>query len=117
MTCSPRAKRYASRGFKRVPNAPASIEKLVCRCVSPKNGRVGKVRAAEGEYGGLGGKTFSAADLSIVPMSVVTCSAANADSARPRASRPARAALLPSGLVCIASFLSWLDQQTHLNRD
>ena len=36
VTCSPRAKRYASRGFSRAPNAPASIENDVCKCVSPK---------------------------------------------------------------------------------
>ncbi len=28
------------------PNAPASIENAVCRCVSPKNGRVGNLRSA-----------------------------------------------------------------------
>ena len=49
----PLAKRYASRGPSRQPNAPASIEKPVCRCVSPKNGRVGKLRPAYGEYGGF----------------------------------------------------------------
>jgi hypothetical protein len=32
----PLAKRYASRGPSVQPNAPASIEKPVCRCVSPK---------------------------------------------------------------------------------
>jgi hypothetical protein len=44
MTCSPLAKRYASLGVSRAPNAPASIENAVCRCVSPKKGRVGKSR-------------------------------------------------------------------------
>ena len=47
--CSPRAKRYASRGPSRAPKAPASIENEVCRWVSPKNGRVGKSRSAYGE--------------------------------------------------------------------
>ena len=41
VTCSPRANRKASGGPSRAPKAPASIENAVCRCVSPKNGRVG----------------------------------------------------------------------------
>jgi len=35
---------FASRGVRRAPKAPASIEKDVWRCVSPKNTRVGKGR-------------------------------------------------------------------------
>jgi hypothetical protein len=49
VTSSPFANRYASFGPSRAPKAPASIEKEVCRCVSPKNGRVGKLRPAYGE--------------------------------------------------------------------
>ena len=76
MISCPLAKRYASRGLSRQPNAPASIEKPVCRCVSPKYGRVGKSRPAYGEYGGLAGKAFSADALSSVPTSVVVCAMA-----------------------------------------
>ena len=49
ITSSPLAKRYASLGPSRAPNAPASIEYEVCVCVSPKYGRVGKLRPAYGE--------------------------------------------------------------------
>src|SRR5437773_371759 len=45
------ANRYASRAPRRQPNAPASIENDVCRCVSPKNGRGGKLRPAYGDHG------------------------------------------------------------------
>src|SRR5882757_301483 len=76
ITSSPLAKRYASFGPSRAPNAPASIEKEVWVCVSPKYGRVGKLRPAYGEYGGLVGKALSAASLSSVPMSVVAFCAA-----------------------------------------
>ena len=41
VTSSPRANRNASGGPSRAPKAPASIENAVCRCVSPKKGRVG----------------------------------------------------------------------------
>src|SRR5215213_11221659 len=71
ITSSPLAKRYASFGPSRAPNAPASIEYEVCVCVSPKYGRVGKLRPAYGEYGGLAGNAFSADSWSSVPMSVV----------------------------------------------
>ena len=46
VTSSPRANRKASAGPRRAPKAPASIEKEVWRCVSPKKGRVGKFRPA-----------------------------------------------------------------------
>ena len=44
----------------------------MCRCVSPKNGRVGKLRPAYGEYGALG-KALAAFSLSRVPTSVCIC--------------------------------------------
>ena len=46
--------------------------------MSPKKGRVGKLRPAYGEYGAFG-KTRSAAGLSRVPMSVVVDGWAHAD--------------------------------------
>ena len=49
ITSSPRANRYASSMSSRFPNAPASIEFAVCRCVSPHRGKVGKPRWAYGE--------------------------------------------------------------------
>src|SRR4029077_4209818 len=83
VTSLPFAKRYASVGPSRHPNAPASIEKEVWTCVSPKNGRVGKLRPAYGEYGGLAGKASLADVSSSVPTSVIGCSAANAGKAKP----------------------------------
>ena len=59
VTSSPRANWNASAGPSRAPNAPASIENAVCRCVSPKKGRVGNERPAYGEYGGLLEKVFA----------------------------------------------------------
>src|SRR4029077_282409 len=83
VTSLPFAKRYASVGPSRHPNAPASIEKEVWTCVSPKNGRVGKLRPAYGEYGGLAGKASLADVSSSVPTSVMGGSAANVGRAMP----------------------------------
>jgi hypothetical protein len=44
--CIERRTRHVSFGPSRAPNAPASIEYEVCVCVSPKYGRVGKLRLA-----------------------------------------------------------------------
>ena len=49
MTSSPFAKPIGIRGVSRAPNAPASMENAVCMCVSPKSGRVGKLRPAQGD--------------------------------------------------------------------
>jgi len=83
VTSSPFAKRYASAGPSLHPNAPASIENEVWTWVSPKNGRVGKLRPAYGEYGGLAGKASLADVSSSVPTSVMGCSAANDARAKP----------------------------------
>src|SRR6478736_5232863 len=100
VTSSPFAKRYASGGPSRHPNAPASIENEVWTCVSPKNGRVGKLRPAYGEYGGLAGKASLADVSSSVPTSVMGCSAANAGRAK-----PAIHDIKITGNVCVISLL------------
>ncbi len=46
VSSSPRAKRCASSGISLAPNAPASIELPVCKCVSPQNTSVGNPRPA-----------------------------------------------------------------------
>jgi hypothetical protein len=45
----PEVLKSSSLGVRRAPKAPASNEYIVWRCVSPKSGRVGKLRPAQGE--------------------------------------------------------------------
>src|SRR3954451_17322660 len=83
------------------------MEYEVCVCVSPKYGRVGKLRPAYGEYGGLAGNAFSADSWSSVPMSVVTSCAATAVANRPATRALASAALGPMMSRLFISFSSW----------
>ena len=46
ISSSPLANRYASSGSSLAPNAPASMDIPVCRCVSPQYTLVGKLRPA-----------------------------------------------------------------------
>src|SRR5215207_4956496 len=84
------------------------MEYEVWVCVSPKYGRVGKLRPAYGEYGGLEGNALAADAWSSVPMSVVTSCAATAVANRPAARALASAALgLMMSRRFFISFSSW----------